>query len=225
MHMKAAVAGAGRMGSLVAEMLPAGTEKVVIDRELAAAERVAGKIGGSAADGYRGAAEADVLFLLLPAPAIPDAAEEAAAFMKPGAVIVNMSTKGVFREETAGRFPEIRFVNAKIIGHASSIRGGAPGLVVTDAPEELFRMLSGQLTKFQVVKGDPSLVPVLSTIASSEGIRAAVSVKKQAALKGAPEEWMRPLIYTVLAGTARAYVDDDMGEFAKALAEKLEKEG
>ncbi len=36
---------------------------------------------------------------------------------------------------------------------------------------------------------------------------------------------MRPLIYTVLAGTARAYVDDDMGEFAKALAEKLEKEG
>lgn len=214
------------MGSVAAEQLPEDMRKIVIDQDLAAAQRIAAKIGGTASDDYAALCDADMVLLVLPAPVIPEAAASAAEHLDPGAVILNMSTKGTIPEDLKKEYPGIRFVDAKIIGHADSMRQGAPCLVVVGTEdEELLAKVRHVLSGYDsVVSGDPSLVPVLSTIASTEGIRAAVRVKQQAIKHGIPEEWLKPLIYTVAAGTMRAYVDGNMGEFARKIAEQFEKE-
>jgi len=226
MALTAAVLGAGRMGSVAAEQLPGDVRKLIVDMDRAAAERIAEKTGGEAHMDYACLSEADAVLLVLPAPVIPKAAEKAAGYMKDGAVLVNMSTKGEFPEGLAAQYPKLSVVCAKIIGHADSMRGGAPSLVVTDTEDdkvlELLRyLLPGYV---DVVQGDVSMVPKLSTIASTEGIRAAVRVKKQAEALGIPEGWLRPLIYTVCAGTTRAFIDGNMGEFAQKLADQFAQE-
>ncbi|MBQ7535296.1 MAG: NAD(P)-binding domain-containing protein [Stomatobaculum sp.] len=226
MALTAAVLGAGRMGSVAAEQLPGDVRKLIVDMDEAAAKRIAEKTGGEAHTDYESLSLADVVFLVLPATVIPKAAEEAASHMKTGAVLVNMSTKGEFPEDLAARYPSLSIVCAKIIGHADSMREGAPSLVVTDTEDEkVLELLRYLLPGYAgVVQGDVTLVPKLSTIASTEGIRAAVRVKKQAEALGIPEGWFRPLIYTVCAGTARAFIDGNMGEFARQLAEQFAKE-
>ena len=47
MTICAAVVGAGRMGSVVAERLPKSTKKIIIDIDLEKARRLAGKVDGS----------------------------------------------------------------------------------------------------------------------------------------------------------------------------------
>ncbi len=67
-------------------------------------------------------------------------------------------------------------------------------------------------------------MPLINTIGSTEGIRAAVQCRKLLKQYSVPKEWEDVVVYTVCAGTMRAYVDDDLGEFARALADKFEQE-
>lgn len=224
--MTIAVLGAGRMGSVAAEQLPEDVKKIIIDQDAETAERIADRIGGSASQDYTALSDADMVLLLLPASVIPEAAEKAVKYLKPGTIVLNMATKGEIPEKLKSDFPGIRFVDAKIIGHADSMREGAPCMVIAGTEDdELLGKIRHVLPGYaSVISGDPSLVPVLSSIASEEGIRAAVRVKQQAMKHHIPEEWLRPLIYTVAAGTMRAYIDGNMGEFARKIAEKFEAE-
>ncbi len=224
--MTVAVVGAGRMGSVTAEQLPDDVRKLVIDQDREAAERIAARIGGTASSEYAALSDAGMVLLLLPAPVIPEAAEAAAGLVKPGSVILNMSTGGEFPEGLKERYPGVSFIDAKIVGHAASMREGAPCLVVVGTEDaELLERIRGILPGFSlVVSGDPSLVPVLSTIATTEGIRAAVRVRQEAVKRGVPEEWLKPLVYTVAAGSVRAYIDGDMGGFARKIAEQFESQ-
>lgn len=220
-----AVLGAGRMGSIAAEQLPSEAGKIIVDPNLETASRIASKIGGKAYAEYSCLKDADIVLMVLPAPVIPEAAKLAAQHVRPGTILVNMATKGVVPEDLKALFPDVLFVDAKIIGHAISMRDGAPCFVVVNAEGEVFERVKYALPGYAaVVQGDSTLVPQINSIASSEGIRAAVRVKKQVKGFNIPEEWIRPLVYTVCAGTMRAYIDNNLGEFAQKLAEQFEKE-
>jgi hypothetical protein len=86
--------------------------------------------------------------------------------------------------------------------------------------------IRSQLPGFtDVVVGDADLVPKMNIIGSTEGIRAAVSVRKQLRQLGElPEEWVNVVIRTVCAGTMKSYTENDLGHFALELAKKLEAE-
>lgn len=221
--MKIAVIGLGRMGALVAQRLPQSVEKLLIDRDPERAEAAAGQFGGTAA-APAGAAEADVLLFVLPAEATADAVAEAAAIVKPGALLVNMATNGAIPPGLAEGRPDASFVEAKIIGHAGAMRAGAQGIVVAGVGDgavlDTLRFLLSGLGR--VEPGDPALVPLVNTVGSSEGIRAAVGCRKQLAALRVPEEWADTVISVVCAGTMAAYVADDLGGFARALADRLE---
>lgn len=226
MKLKVAVVGAGRMGSIAAGQLPADVEKLVIDTDLKKAEAVAKACGAKASSEMSAAADADILMLVLPTPAIPAAAESAAKAAKPGAILLNMATNGKVPAELSDKFPQLRFVDAKIIGHANSMRLGAPCYVVVNTEDEKeFEKISHVLSGYKkVVMGDSSLVPLINTVGSTEGIRAAVQCRKLLKQYNVPKEWEDIVIYTVCAGTMRSYVDGDLGEFARTLADRLEKE-
>ena len=207
--------------------LPADAEQItLIDRDAARAAQLAREKNARASDAISAASDADMLLFVLPAEAIPDAMTAAAACAKHGATLVNMATNGRIPDELPGRYPALTFVDAKIIGHAGAMAQGANGIVVAGTADArvLCEVRAALCGIGSVVCGDASLVPSINTIGSAEGIRAAVNVKKQLAAYGVPKAWEEAAILTVCAGTMRAYVEDDLGGFGRALAEKLEAE-
>lgn len=226
MKLKVAVVGAGRMGSIVAGQLPDDVEKLVIDTDLAKAQDVAKTCGASAYADLSAASDADIIALVLPTPAVPPVARNAAKVAKAGAIILNMATKGTVEQETKDANPALRFIDAKIIGHANSMKLGAPCYVVVNTDQEdEFEKIAHILPGYKkVVMGDSDVVPLINTVGSTEGIRAAVQCRKLLKQFNVPKEWEDIVIYTVCAGTMRSYVEGDLGEFARALADRLEKE-
>lgn len=221
-----ALIGAGRMGGFLARQLPPQLDTIVIDTDAEKAAALAAEIGARHSASIADAASADVAALVLPAPAIPAAAAAIAPLMAPGAVLLNMATEGVVENALRQAHPALHIVDAKIIGHAKSMAAGADSVVVAGTEDEdvLARIAYCLPGYSKVVMGDASIVPVINRLGSAEGIRAAVSLRKQVQPYGLPQDWVDTLINTVCAGTMRAYVDGDLGEFARKLAEKLEKE-
>ena len=105
------------------------------------------------------------------------------------------------------------------------MREGSPCRVITDARGEDLARLRLLLSGFEGVEsGDPALVPLINSIGSREGIRAAVRCRKRLREYNIPKSWEDIVIRTVCAGTMRAYVADDLGGFARKLAEETERE-
>ena len=220
-----AVIGSGRMGSFVGRQLPDGITKIFIDRNEDKAKRLADATGGDYGLTPDKARDADVIAILVSEPSVGKVAEELAGAAKDGALILNMSTKGRIGEEIKKVNPAVSFVDVKIIGNAKVMAMGFPACAVvsTENPEtvETVRSLLPGFAK--VIQGNPQLVPQVNTIASKEGIRAAVEIRKQLKQFNLPEDVENIAIYTVCTGTMMSYVNRDLGEFGRKLADELEK--
>lgn len=226
MNLTIALIGAGRMGAFFGNQMPADANKIVIDTDGEKARQLAEKIGAAFDTSLTAAGGADVIAIVLPGPAVNPVAAQLGPIAKNDAVIMNMATEGAIDEVTKRAYPAIHFVDAKIIGHARSMVLGAPGYVVVNTEDEsVFGKVAYCLPGYEkVVMGDSSLVPRINKIGSGEGIRAAVSVRKLLKQYNIPKEWEDIVIYTVCAGTMRSYVEGDLGEFARKLADQLEAE-
>jgi len=226
MKLKVAIIGAGRMGSIVGQQLPADVEKIIIDTEEEKAKALAEEIGGNYATSLEAAKDADVIDVVLPTPAVNPVISQLADIAKDGAIVMNMATSAVVDEAIKAKNPRIHIVDAKIIGHAKSMSQGAPCYVVVKTDDEnIFKIIESILPGYKkVVMGDADIVSKINSIGSGEGIRAAVRVRKLLKEYNIPKEWEDIVIYTVCAGTMRSYVENDLGHFARELADKLEAE-
>lgn len=221
-----AVVGAGRMGSVIAGRLPHDTRKIIIDIDLQRARKIAENCGGKASDTLESAAAADVVMVVLPTPEMAGAVAQLVDFVRPGALILNMATSAQFDPAITAKRPDVSVVDAKIIGHASSIVAGERAIVVvkSDDPVILHRIQS-RLPGFpRVVSGDAGMVETINRTGSVEGIRAALRVRQRLSRQNIPGEWIDVAIRTVCAGTMKAFVEDDLGGFARRLAKTIERE-
>ena len=220
-----AVVGAGRMGSVVARQLPGETRKIVIDTDLDKARGLADAVRGTASADLAAAAEADLVAVVLPAPAMKETVQCLVGVLKTGAIVLNMATTATVDRSVAATNSGVLVVDAKVVGHAASMARGAPGILVVKTEDlEIFGRIRQHYPGFSVVQGDADLVSAVNTIGSTEGIRAAVSVRKQLCAKGIPDEWIAVAIRTVCAGTMISFTENDLGHFARELAQRLERE-
>ncbi len=224
MSITVAVVGAGRMGSVIARRLPPDTKKIIIDTVPAKASELAEAVGGSWSVSPEQAGDADLIALVVPASAVREILEKFQVLVKKGAVILNMATTFSIDPATAAKRPGITVVDAKIIGHAASMSRGEPGIVVVQMENaEILSLIRHQLRGFaEVVQGDADLVQAVNTIGSTEGIKAAVAVRKQLKAMGIPDAWTDVVIRSVCAGTMKAFTENDLGGFALELVKKLE---
>jgi hypothetical protein len=104
---------------------------------------------------------------------------------------------------------------------------GEPGIVVVKTENaEVLSLIRHQLQGFaDVVQGDADRVQTVNTIGSTEGIKAAVAIRKQLRAIGIPDAWTDVVIRSVCAGTMKAFTENDLGGFALELAKRLESEG
>ena len=217
MELIVAVVGSGRMGSFVGKQLPKEVRKIFIDTDEANARDLAHALGGEYAFSAEGAKDADLIAVVLPAKVVNDTVKEIARTAKEGAVILNMATTGTVEDEVKKTYPSLRFVDAKIIGNAKVMAMGFPSCVVLNTKDQdVFEKAKYLLPGFtKIAMGDAGLVPKINTIGSTVGIQAALEVRKQLKDLNLPKEWEDVAIYTVCAGTMIAYVDNDLGEFAR----------
>lgn len=221
-----AVVGAGRMGSVVAGQLPKRTNKVIIDIDPEKASRLAETVGGTSSDSLESANKADLVAVVLPTPVVNETVETLLNVVRAGTIILNMATTAHIDPAFFKNKKEIWIVDAKIIGHAMSISRGEPGIVVVDCDDTgRLDLIREQLPGFhKVVGGDAGLVEKINKIGSTEGIKAAVKVRKKLSELNVPEEWMHVAIRTVCAGTMKSFTENDLGHFALELVKKIEKE-
>lgn len=230
MSICVAVVGAGRMGSVVAGQLPNRSKKIIIDIDLKKAQILADKINGESSDNLSAAAEADMVAVVLPTPVVNETVKRLIDVAKKGAVILNMATTAQIDSALIEKGKDIFIVDAKIIGHAKSISKGEPGIVVVKSEDaEIFQLIKKQLPGFyKVIQGEADSVAEINKIGSTEGIRAAVMLRKKLTALDIPEdwpdEWIDVVIRTVCAGTMKSYTENDLGHFALELVKKLEKE-
>lgn len=221
-----AVVGAGRMGSVVAGQLPQSTKKIIIDMDLEKASRLAEKVGGTPTDNLESANRADMVAVVLPTPVVNKTVEALLNGIQKGAIILNMATTATIDPALVEKNRDVWIVDAKIIGHAISISRGEPGIIVVKCDDKnRFNLIREQLPGFHhVVQGDADLVEKINKIGSTEGIKAAVKVRKKLSKLDIPEDWIEVAIRTVCAGTMKSFTENDLGHFARELVRKIEKE-
>jgi hypothetical protein len=230
MSIIVAVVGAGRMGSVVAGQLPGDTQKIIIDVDLDKARLLAEKVEGVPSDNLDAAGDADLIAVVLPTPAVNETVAALLKVAKKGAIILNMATSARIDPALIKRTTEIAIVDAKIIGHAKSISLGEPGIIVVRYDDaEKFQFIKKQLPGFyKVIQGESDLVAEINKLASTEGIKAAVALRKQLSKMDVPDdwpdEWIDVAIRPVCAGTMKSFTENDLGHFALELVKKLEKE-
>lgn len=226
MTVTVAVVGAGRMGSVVAAQLPGATCKIIIDNDADKARRLAEKIGGNPSSKLERADGADMVFLVLPTPAINPCIGRLVKIVPSGCMILNMATTAHVEAALIEQNRQIPIINARIIGHAMSITRGEPGIVVVACDDELtFSRIRDQLPGFhQVVRGDADRVEMINSISSTEGLRTALIVKQKLGSMDIPDDWIDVAVRTVCAGTMKSYIEDDLGHFARRLVQQLEAE-
>jgi len=226
MSICVAVVGAGRMGTVVAKQLPKRTQKIIIDIDLEKADRLAEIVAGISSDSLESAGSSDLVAVVLPTPVVSETVGKLLNIVKEGSIILNMATTARIDDAVLKKNKDISIIDAKIIGHAMSISRGEPGIVVIDCNDKCrFDFIKDQLSGFhKVVQGETSRVEKINRVGSTEGIKAAVTVRKKLMALNIPDEWIDVAIRTVCAGTMKSYTENDLGHFAMELVKKLERE-
>lgn len=225
---RAAVIGAGRMGTIVGKQLPDSVEKLIIDLDEEKAAACAKAVGGEYATELSAAADADVAAMVVPAAAVPQTSEGLAAAMKPGAILMNMATGGVLDKEFREKHAAIHIVDCKIVGNALAMaRSGAPACVIVDTEDQaIFEEVAALLPGYaRVVRGNAELVYDLNAIATKEALRCGYRIKNLLKPYQISEELEKIVIYTVAAGTLQAQAAGDLGGNAMRLIQELREEG
>jgi 3-hydroxyisobutyrate dehydrogenase-like beta-hydroxyacid dehydrogenase len=226
MSVTVAVIGAGKMGSIVAKHLPKESRKLVINRTLEKAQALASQINGEAGAELTAAKEADLVAILLPPAAVNETVEQLLDIVKPGAVILNMSTAAFIEPQIQAKAKEAWVVDAKIIGQSYTMEREEPAMIVVDpCPEAVFALAQSQLQGLgKVVKGEASQVTKLNTMAGMESLKFAVAFRKEMKKQGFADDWISTAIASICAGTLPAYTKNELGHFGRDLVKKLEAE-
>jgi hypothetical protein len=120
--------------------------------------------------------------------------------------------------------PQVQGLNVKIVGHAGEMSRGAQPLIIVDQGKtelvELAVKVFDAVGKTMVADADA--VGIINSIATTEALKAAVSIERALCEKGISNpEILRCAISHVAPGVMRAFSEDDLGPFARGIVCRL----
>lgn len=220
-----AIIGTGRMGSLIARKIHSQYNMILVDKDLRKCGLLAKEISGLATDDYSLLSLSDYIVIALPADIIPKTIAELKTISQ-HQILINISTdteKTVF-EPLKGL---CKLASAKIIGHAQHITAtGELPLILIDSEDIFTRNKTAKIFSHvgTVCFGDEKIVKKINNIASEEGIKAALSIKKRLEQINVPPEYISFAIRNVACGTMNAFALGKGGPFVQKLIQKLKQE-
>lgn len=220
--MQIGVIGAGRIGTQLARSLSLSNINIkIIDHNWDKASALAKKVQGQAIDSL---INLDIVFLALPGEVILDFLLERSFEIQPGQIFVNLATS-LTKDTLHGwkREKQIKLVSAKIVGHAFEIGLGDKPAVLIDGKDPERAIVANILQDFGICSfGDERIVQKINSIATKEGIDAAVRIKSELDKLGISEDLTNAAIRNVAAGSMKAFTRGDLGPFALKVVEELE---
>jgi len=224
--MKTAIIGCGLMGTGIASLTAGSTELLLIDLDAGKAQTLAQAYHGSWSVNMDAAKDADIVAVVLPAPAIEPAMRTLSAVVKPGTIVLDMATKGIIPADVIHARPEVSYLEAKIIGAGVGVSYGLKAMLVvgTEDPQILSTLRSVFPGFSNIVSGDPFLVPQINSKGAYYGIRAAVETELALKQMGIPNDWISSAIGCLVPGSTVGYAEGRMGRFNAEIAEKLKEE-
>jgi pyrroline-5-carboxylate reductase len=210
---KVAIIGAGHLGTLLADRIPATCRKVIISHHKADAVALADEVGGLASDQMSAVRGCPVIFLAVPGPVAAQVLPEFAPHLDDNALVVNMAAD-VMTDELADTFPQVRFAAVKVIGHAREMALGSPGVIVldhvSDEDEALLRELVDGLGP--VIRDDESKVVVANAAVAEVMGKAASELRDRLSALGLDAELINAAITTTGPGVLRSLVEAAPGQ-------------
>jgi pyrroline-5-carboxylate reductase len=177
---KVAIIGAGRLGSLLADRIPATCRKVIISTQKAEAVALADEVGGVASDQMSAVRGCRVVFMAVAGPSVSPMLSDITPHLDGDALVVNMAVD-VMTDELAAAHPGVRLAAVKVIGHAREMGHGSPGVVILDHvdarnEEHLRELVSGlgpvtRDAESKVVAAQEAVVTVMEWAAADLRIR------------------------------------------------------
>ena len=222
-----AIIGTGRMGSLIARKIYSHYNMILIDKDLRQCGLLAKETAGLATSEYSALSLSDYIIIALPATVIPEVIQKIKSFVVKEHILINISTdteKPVF-ESLKGL---CKLTSAKIIGHAQHMAttDELPLIIIDGEDPDTSNKTANIFAKLGTVCfGDEKTVKNINNIASEEGIKAALSIKKRLEETDVPSEYISFAIRNVACGTMNAYALGDGGPFAQKIIKKLKKSG
>ncbi len=201
---KVAIVGAGRLGTLLAQRLPAGSRKVIIARRRESAQALADEVGGVASDSLAAARGAQAVLLAVPGEAVSTVLSGLAPHVEADTLVVNLAPD-LLSSEVTHRFPRLNIVGAKLVGHAGDMLQGAEGAVVIEGGgsevEEYLTDLLGGLGP--VLPGREAEVQQAVSVVEEEMGRAAGAVRRRLEEMGLSQALVRVTLRAVAPGLLR----------------------
>ncbi|NLZ54973.1 MAG: NAD(P)-binding domain-containing protein [Thermoanaerobacteraceae bacterium] len=221
-----AIIGAGRMGSLLARKLQSHYNLILIDKDLRKCGLLAKEVSALATSDYSLLSNSDYIITALPANVFQNVVTELKNYVAQHHILINISTD-TEKEEFEPLKGLCKIATAKIIGHAKHMAATDElPLVLIDGED--FSVRSKVASIFSklgaVCFGDEKIVKKVNNIASEEGIKAALDIKKRLEEANVPSEYISFAIRNVACGTMSAFAVGEAGPFVQKIIQRLKQE-
>ncbi|MFS0785791.1 NAD(P)-binding domain-containing protein [Shouchella sp. 1P09AA] len=219
---KVAIIGTGRMGEAIATHIHSGVELTLLNSGSRQGEELAQTLHAHYSTDFSVLNQVDIIFSCVPQANTSEVLEAASLHAEAQTLMINCSTKAWIATELKNNYCDLHYVEAKIIGHAGSIKAGKRAYVIAEADEDVRDKVTDIFSPLaEVVFDDPALVEELNKVATEVGIKAAVQLDQQVRDKKLSAQIKQILLENVCAGVMSAYARDDLGHFAKQIVEEI----
>ncbi|AIC93563.1 NAD(P)-binding domain-containing protein [Shouchella lehensis] len=220
-----AIIGTGRMGKAIATQVHSHFQLTLLNRGSKQGQELAAYLNVAYSTDFRCLNAMNLILCCVPQDATASVLNSIAQHASPNTIIMNCSTKAWIDKEIKQAYSKLHFVEAKIIGHATSIEAGKQAAIVADATSKSVQEgVSSLFCPFATVLFEhPAVVEKVNQIATQIGIRAAVTLEQEVEREKLPPFIKEVLIDNVCAGVMSAYVRNDLGHFAKQIVADLQE--
>jgi pyrroline-5-carboxylate reductase len=141
--------------------------------------------------------------------------------------MVNMATT-LSTADLSRRFPEVKWLGVKFMGHAADLRERGNGLFVTEPneahPLELERTIRFFTRLGQVVVDKEMVVEEVNKLATRIALKGAMDLERALLEGGYRQEYAARALLSIAPEIMRAYTNGTLGHFARKIVEQLEEE-
>ncbi len=205
---KVAIIGVDRVAAVLANRLPGACRKVIIGTRKSSAAALADEVGGLASDQISAVRGCRVVFLAVPASAVPHVIHDAVPHLEPGAILANLALD-LPTSDLSAQFPRQRIAAVKIIGHPTELERGATAVVVIDRVDEREAELLGGLLDGlgTVLRGEESKAMAVHQSVVEAMTQAGAALRRRLLELGVDREVIAAAISTLGPGILRTLPD------------------
>ena len=218
--MRIGIVGTGRIGRILAEQLSPYNEVYLYDKNPEQLQQAFRALDLPRVTDMRAAAMLGNVVLAVPDSAVRPCIEEFNSIALP-LTVFHIATNISQAEVESYASPSVRAISVKIIGHAGEMAlGQKPVIMVNETPADLAPVAAGLFKVVgEVVIGQADQVRVINRLATEKAVEAAVSIEEALKKQGFTDpRIIRSALSLVAGGVIKAYAADDLGPFAKELA-------